>query len=177
MMQRKFFQPARLAQGLTREHAHLSLDGLTSLSVEIAEAIARKFATREDVFPRDVDYNKGKILSLNGLESLNVDVAAALVGKDQHQAKIQYELLSLDKLKELSAETARNLVWRRNGVNSVCQHLSLNGLEYISDEVTEALGEHSGGELSLKGIKNFQTKRWLHLVGWVRMEAACGWIA
>ena len=152
-----------VAQELTHEHVHLSLDGLTRLSVEVAQALARKSVALEDVFPRDVDYIEGRILSLNGLESLTAEVAAALVGKDQHEANFLYDILSLDKLKELSAESARNLVWRRNGGNSVCQHLALNGLEFISDEVAEALGEHSGGELSLKWLKNLSDKAMIAL--------------
>jgi hypothetical protein len=39
----------------------------------------------------------------------------------------------------------------------------LNGLEHISDEVAEALSEHSGGELSLKGVKNLSDKSMIAL--------------
>jgi hypothetical protein len=108
-----------VAEALSEYEGHwcllgrLFLNGLTELSVEAAEALARQIGA----------------LALNGLTELSAEAARALAG---HQGS-----LSLDGLADLSAEVAEAIAGHRVGV------LDLNGLTALSVEAAEILSRNS----------------------------------
>lgn len=160
------------ARELAARDGDLWLDGLTSLSPEIAAALSRH----------------KKALGLNGLSTLSPEVAGALAGHEgilglngltslgdaaakelaRHRGKLGLEGLAtlsdaaaealghhegglgLDGLTSLSPEAARGLS-RQQG------ELVLRGVKTLSDEAAQALGQHTGS-LFLDGLATLSTK-------------------
>lgn len=120
------------AQGLGK-HYNLHLNGIRSISREVAEGLVRgnQFSSRER--------------HLNGLKTLSPEVAKPLSGNG-----LGGDYLYLDGLRSLSPEAAQWLATTGNG-------LSLNGVESMSTSVAAALAKHGEGEdveprLSMNGI-------------------------
>jgi hypothetical protein len=118
---------AEAAQALAKDKGELSLNGLTSLSAEAAQALAK---------------HEGG-LSLNGLTSLSAEAAQALAKHNEY--------LFLDGLTSLSAEAAQALAKHEGWL------LSLDGLTSLSAEAAQALAEHKGG-LSLNGLTSLSAE-------------------
>lgn len=118
-----------VAKQLSRARGILSLDGLTSLSVDVAEVLARRSGG----------------LSLNGIRMLSEAVARALGGREEDRCWDDDELcaegsrqtLVLDGLTMLSPEVA-GVLSKRTG------ETYLRGLKSLSDEVAVTLASHAG---------------------------------
>jgi hypothetical protein len=104
----------------------LSLNGLTELTEDVAEALS--------------DYRS--YLGLDGLDEIS-SVAAKALSKGECMSGI-----SLNGLRQISAEVAESL--------SKCDWtLQLDGLTEISEEVATALSKHKGPILTLRGLTSF----------------------
>ena len=114
---------AEVAEVLAESRSELHLDGLTTLSVEAAAALAR---------------HAGPVLSLDGLTTLSAEAAAALA---EHRG----EQLYLNGLTGLADETVVTLAGHRG------KYLSLDGLTRLSGETAKALAERQGG-ISFDGV-------------------------
>jgi len=125
----------------------LSLDGLTSISTEIAEVLAsRKNGFTEPgntIIPADIKLS----LSLDGLTTISPKVAQALANFKEGSC------ISLNGLTTISPKVAQALAnfkgYRWAGGNT---NLSLDGLTTISPEVAQALANFEGTILSLDGL-------------------------
>jgi hypothetical protein len=103
------------AAKLVVRQGDLELSDLHVLSPQVAALLARSTGS----------------IQLNGLASLSPESAAALSQPDA--------FLELDGLIELPLDTARALITVTNP-----RGLSLRGLQSISDEVAELMGQHNG---------------------------------
>ena len=136
---------AALAEGLRQGGPLLSLNGVTSLSEDVARTLA---------------FYRGSRLRLNGVRTIPVSVAEALsVFKGE---------LELDGVQELTGEAAEALCggpWSLslNGVSSITpqvakaigarqKHVSLNGLQSLSDADARVLFD-GGVRLDLDGLR------------------------
>jgi hypothetical protein len=133
-----------VAEPLARVKAPLSLGGLGEISPEVAELLAKRngHLSLDGLVdpPPEVAALIGQSgcgLSLNGLTSVTTDFARAL-GSSKRR-------LSLDGLTEITPPVAELLV-RSDG------ELSLNGLKVISPDVAGIFAKHSGGSLHLDGL-------------------------
>ncbi len=140
---------ASAAQRLADHTGFLHLDGLTTVSEEVAEALAN---------------HQGWILSLDGLNNLTLASAEAL-------AKYRGSL-SLNGLKAINPITAKSLANCEGGLYldgienitvetatalATCRNaLSLDGIADLTPESAEALAKHRGS-LSLDGIKDLSS--------------------
>ncbi len=107
----------------------LELSDLHVLSPQVAAFLARSTGS----------------IQLNGLASLSPESAAALSQPDA--------FLELDGLIELPLDTARALITATNP-----RGLSLRGLQSISDEVAELIGQHNG-YLRLSGLESITDRQ------------------
>lgn len=105
-----------LARTLSDNGITVELNGLTTLTPEIAQALARP--------------KTGPALYLNGLTALSDEAAKALSDHDGN--------LFLDGLTAISDNAAQSLA-QRGGL------LSLNGLKTLSDDAAYAFAKHIGG--------------------------------
>ena len=138
----------KLSDGMiVTERESLPLNGLKSVDVETAEALAgytrgmlllNGLATlSEEAATKLAQRKVGGWLSLNGLTTLPEGTAKALA-----QYKGQ---LALNGLTTISDDTAKALSQHENW-------LYLNGLTTLSDEAAKALAQHDGKILSLRGL-------------------------
>jgi hypothetical protein len=140
----------------------LDLPGLTTLSVEVAEALGRWLGSflwldglstisveaTEGLLTWSEDWNDGHALSFNGITSLSREVAEVL-------ARWKGTYLVLDGLTGISIEVAKLLAKRKR--TSVLEEgprdlLSLNGLRTLTVGVAETLAGFEGTWLSLDGL-------------------------
>jgi len=117
----------------------LSLNGLTSLSEDVAVALARQ------------QYNRDWWLTLNGLTFLSNSVAEALVKVDDAVQLSSDTVLEFDGLTYLPEETAKILA-KHNGP------LMLDGLTSLSEELAKTLALHKGQVLMLNGLTELSEK-------------------
>lgn len=118
-----------VAIGLSQESSKqlISLDGLTFLSDELAEAVSQIGASH---------------VSLNGLVEINAKVAKSL-------SRMCTLKLSVNGLRNLSISQANNLISNKEGF---VPELELNGLSEITREVAESLSNYHR-DINLNGMK------------------------
>ena len=145
---------------------YLSLDGLTSLSIDTARAIAwhgpentescsncaslslAGLTTLSDDLATALSEHVGE-LALDGVTSLSESAAAALA---THRAWASDDWLSLDGLHDLPAAVAEALTGKANpGKTFAWSNLSLNGLASLSPETAEVFATTECG-LRLNGV-------------------------
>lgn len=143
---------ARLAKFLASRAEAVSLDSLATLSVPVANQLAR---SRHSVYLRGLitldpetagvlARHSGQTLALDGLVTLPDEVARAL---SRHRGRG----LSLGGLSHLDAGTAEILAEYRG-------RLALNGLDALTPVAAGGLADHRGASLSLAGIRQLPTE-------------------
>jgi hypothetical protein len=113
----------------TYDHIWLLLDGLTSLSPQVAKVLC------EGEWDR---------LSLNGLTTISPETAKALA------ARLGGRRLCLNGLKSLSPEVAKEL--------GECVDVELNGVQEVSDSVGIALTEAATSTIRLNGLTSLPAR-------------------
>ena len=160
------------------ENASLCLDGVSTLSEDVAKEIAnarchflslnRLENVSDDAARALANYRGGQYggdLHLDGTKTLSLDAVAQLatssatglsldglsalsVDQARALAKFQGQVLSLDGVESLSPEVAKELAGYHGRI------LSLSGLESISAESAETLAQFQGERLFLEGLKD-----------------------
>ena len=126
----------------------LSLNRLTTLSVEVADALGKWYGMSSN--PVDRAFSS---LSLDGLTTLSVEVANAI-------ANWKGTTLSFNGLTTLSVEAADALAnWKGSS-------LSLYGLTALSVEVADALVKWKGDSLDLNGLTTLSVETADALANW-----------
>jgi len=82
-------------------------------------------------------------------------VAEAITG--QNLTDFSWESMSFGNLESLVVGAAKALVWHGEEEYSICEKLSLDGLEHLPDDLAEILGGHVG-TLSLNGLSMLSDK-------------------
>lgn len=123
------------------QHGEINLSGITSISLEVVEALNTKVSLGDESHWCTPD------LVLDGLESLDPDVAKALSAR--YKKKLPRYMdpgsLSLNNLKSISLDAAKALA-------AFPGDLSLNGLTELDAKTAKMFVDFKGG-LSLDGLK------------------------
>ncbi|MCF7674247.1 MAG: hypothetical protein K9M97_02795 [Akkermansiaceae bacterium] len=156
-----------------QHHEHLYLDGLTEISEEVADVLAKALVEHNGCLSLDgLDWITGEVaralsahqggLSLNGLTEMPDEVAkmlaahqgtlylngmASLSDKAAMMLSAHQGDLSLNGMSSLSDEAIKTLSAHKG-------YLGLDGIASLSDEAAQALASHQG-KVSLWGLKEF----------------------